>query len=400
MDSRDAARVARALTQVAGRGAMVKVGGVVAVVFLILLVILGLLGATTGGTAAAAGSSCGGRGVPGAPQPGSGPAPPGPVAEGQVTNAMIIDGVAVRGGLPGRATLIALMTALQESSLVDLAGGDRDSIGLFQQRPSQGWGTVEQILHHPDYQAHMFFFGGDSGDPPGLTDIKGWQLMPYGAAAQAVQRSAYPDLYDRHEQNARRIAAQAGIDLERAGTATGTNPGTGTSASPSNPTDCYPETPGTPGTPFHDASSPWPAEVKNPRSTADTIAWARNEVATGGPDWRRRCLAFVAAANGWHGAGYTNPPANTHSYATELYTNMIPLNMHHDKDRNPPPGALLFWDTGSDAGHVALYVGNGQVASSDILRPGYIDIVPAEQIETKWNAVYLGWAPPYFPAGG
>jgi hypothetical protein len=64
----------------------------------------------------------------------------------QVAFAKIIDNVAVARGLPGQATLIALMTALQESQLDNIAYGDRDSVGLFQQRPSAGWGTVDQIM--------------------------------------------------------------------------------------------------------------------------------------------------------------------------------------------------------------------------------------------------------------
>ncbi|GAA0347271.1 hypothetical protein [Streptomyces blastmyceticus] len=60
----------------------------------------------------------------------------------------------------------------------------------------------------------------------------------------------------------------------------------------------------------------------------------------------------------------------------------------------------MFWTTGSRAGHVALYVGNGKIASNDIETPGRISIVPATDIETKWGATYLGWSPPYFPQGG
>ncbi|MFD4535577.1 peptidase M23 [Kitasatospora sp. NPDC058397] len=401
MESRDAARLA---VQMAGRGLMLKVAAIGAVLFLLFLVALGLIGGSAGNASAATGS-CGGRGTPGAPLPGGSAGgstpthfPGGRMREEQVANAKTIDQVAQERGLSGRATLVGLVTALQESTLIDLSGGDRDSIGLFQQRPSQGWGTVEQILHHPDYQARMFYYGSPTGDPKGLTGIRYWEDMPLGKAAQAVQHSAHPDLYDRHEQAAREIAAQAGIDLTRPGTAaTGTATPIGPTA---NPGDCYPELPGKPGEPFHDTAAPWPAEVKNPRSTADAIAWIRNESANGSARWKLMCLASTASAYGWNGAGYTNPPANSHSYATELYRNMIPASMHHDGDRNPPPGALLFWDTGSAAGHVALYVGEGKVASTDILRPGYIDIVPAEQIETKWNAKYLGWSPPYYPAGG
>jgi hypothetical protein len=134
----------------------------------------------------------------------------------QISYAKIIDKVAVDRGLPGRATLVALMTALQESQLQNLSYGDRDSLGLFQQRPSAGWGTRGQILD-PVYATQAFFGGAAAPDPPGLVDIDGWDTMPYTVAAQAVQVSAFPDAYARQENTARDIAEQAGIDLERPG---------------------------------------------------------------------------------------------------------------------------------------------------------------------------------------
>jgi hypothetical protein len=134
----------------------------------------------------------------------------------QVAFAKLIDEIAVARGLPGRATLIALMTALQESQLLNLDYGDRDSIGLFQQRPSAGWGTVTQILD-PRYAANAFFGGSEPPTPPGLVDIDNWPSMTYTEAAQAVQVSAFPDAYARHEQTARAIADEAGIDLQRTG---------------------------------------------------------------------------------------------------------------------------------------------------------------------------------------
>jgi hypothetical protein len=105
---------------------------------------------------------------------------------------------------------------LQESQLQNISYGDRDSVGLFQQRPSAGWGTVEQILD-PVYAAEAFFGGDKPPSPPGLVDINGWDSMPYTVAAQAVQVSAFPDAYARHEDTARDIAEEADIDLSRPG---------------------------------------------------------------------------------------------------------------------------------------------------------------------------------------
>jgi len=134
----------------------------------------------------------------------------------QVAFAKIIDGVAIARGLPGQATLVALMTALQESQLENIAYGDRDSVGLFQQRPSAGWGTVQQIMD-PVYATEAFFGGAKPPGPPGLVDINGWPSMTYTEAAQAVQASAFPDAYAKQERRARQIAAAAGINLERDG---------------------------------------------------------------------------------------------------------------------------------------------------------------------------------------
>lgn len=134
----------------------------------------------------------------------------------QVAFAKIIDEVAVARGLPGQATLVALMTALQESQLQNINYGDRDSLGLFQQRPSVGWGTREQILD-PRYAAEAFFGGEKPPAPPGLVDIDNWPAMAYTEAAQAVQVSAFPEAYARHERTAKAIAVQAGINLQRTG---------------------------------------------------------------------------------------------------------------------------------------------------------------------------------------
>ncbi|MEU0962604.1 peptidoglycan DD-metalloendopeptidase family protein [Micromonospora aurantiaca] len=116
----------------------------------------------------------------------------------QVGNAAAITTVGMRLGVPPRGWVIAVATAMQESSLINTAGGDRDSVGLFQQRPSQGWGTPEQ-LHDPRYAATTFY--------QSLRAVDGWQAMPLTVAAQAVQRSAYPDAYARWEPDATRIVA-------------------------------------------------------------------------------------------------------------------------------------------------------------------------------------------------
>lgn len=116
----------------------------------------------------------------------------------QAQNAAIIAAVAQKMGLADHAVTIALATALQESRLTDLPYGDLDSVGLFQQRPSQGWGSPTQLLD-PVYAASAFYGR--------LTEVSGWEELPVTVAAQDVQRSADPTAYAAWEPEARAMAA-------------------------------------------------------------------------------------------------------------------------------------------------------------------------------------------------
>ncbi len=143
--------------------------------------------------------------IPSAAAPASVAAPtaPGLDAE-QSENARLIVRVGRELGVSDRGILIALGTAMQESWLRNLDWGDRDSLGLFQQRPSTGWGSPEQLMDR-DYATRAFYRGvtGPAGPVTlGLLDIPGWEVMPYADAAQAVQISAYPDRYAQWEQPA------------------------------------------------------------------------------------------------------------------------------------------------------------------------------------------------------
>jgi hypothetical protein len=116
----------------------------------------------------------------------------------QAQNASVIAAVAVRRGLPARAVSIALATAFQESKLTNLANGDRDSVGIFQQRPSMGWGTKAQILD-PYYATNRFY--------DALLRVPGYEEMRITVAAQRVQRSGFPEAYAVHEADARALAS-------------------------------------------------------------------------------------------------------------------------------------------------------------------------------------------------
>jgi N-acetylmuramoyl-L-alanine amidase len=138
----------------------------------------------------------------------SGGSPARPPASGPVTpmsaemraNASTIVQVGRDLGVPEYGIVIALATAMQESSLRNISWGDRDSVGLFQQRPSSGWGTVADLMI-PSHSATLFYVGR-SGYTRGLLDIREWQGMTLTRAAQAVQISAYPDAYAKWEASA------------------------------------------------------------------------------------------------------------------------------------------------------------------------------------------------------
>ncbi|MFZ2624377.1 MAG: hypothetical protein WAX29_03945 [Propionibacterium sp.] len=106
--------------------------------------------------------------------------------------------------------------------------------------------------------------------------------------------------------------------------------------------------------------------------------------------WFRMCLAAVAVEYGKGSSG---------SYSAQTHWNLlVSQGLAHAGDRNPPPGALVFWQ-GGNWGHVALYVGGGKIVTNDLIRHGCIDVADFNAIESQWGFRYLGWTNPYFPNG-
>ena len=116
----------------------------------------------------------------------------------QAGNAATVVGISVLRGLPARAATIAIATVVQESRIENLDHGDRDSLGLFQQRPSQGWGTPAQV-QDPVYATNAFY--------DALVEVEGYRDLPVTDAAQEVQRSGFPLAYGDHEPEARLVAS-------------------------------------------------------------------------------------------------------------------------------------------------------------------------------------------------
>lgn len=132
------------------------------------------------------------------------------LGDAQIANAATIIAVGNEYHVPAYGQVIALAAALQESVLIDVTHAvNFDSLGVFQQRPSSGWGTAAQITN-VGLSARAFYGVADHTHNPGLLSVPKWQQLPVGQAAQAVQRSAYPTLYADHEPLARELVTELG----------------------------------------------------------------------------------------------------------------------------------------------------------------------------------------------
>ncbi|GAA3248602.1 C40 family peptidase [Pseudonocardia petroleophila] len=236
------------------------------------------------------------------------------LSEEQRTNAATIIGVARGMGAPPRAWLVALATAMQESTLRNINYGDRDSLGLFQQRPSQGWGSPAQVTD-PVYSTTIFI--------ERLLEVPGWDTMPVTVAAQTVQRSAFPNAYAKWEN----LAAELVQGL----------------ADVADPIGCQ------------------PTAVLADGVAGTAIAFALGEVGSpylwggNGPD-RWDCSGLLVAA--FREAGITLPRVSRDQYNAGGH---LPV-------REMQPGDLLFYATDRNdprtIHHVAMYIGDDQMVEA------------------------------------
>ncbi|WP_410630962.1 C40 family peptidase [Amycolatopsis sp. cmx-4-83] len=264
----------------------------------------------------------------------------------QLGNAAIITSTGKQLQVPEPGWVIAVAVAIQESTLRNLDHGDRDSLGLFQQRPSQGWGTPEQIMN-PTYAATQFYRH--------LQAVSGWQRMSLNDAAQAVQRSGTPDAYGRHETIAEAIVtAVAGVACEH------TRGG-----------DCA------------NIAAPTPAAL-----TAINYAcgqrglpyvWGGNGPVHG--DAGFDCSGLTRAAYG--AAGIALPRTSSEQYAAgPRVPSGAPLL----------PGDLVFYATAGRVHHVGLYIGNGYMIDA----PDFGQAVKVEPFRHPGDN-YLGATRPTVP---
>lgn len=286
-------------------------------------------------------------------------------------------GTALR--LPEFGLAVALGTAMQESQLYNLDYGHLDSLGLFQQRAP--WGT-ETERRDPPVAANMFFTGGSDADgysEPGLLDIAGWEEMTFTDAAQAVQRSAFPDAYAQWEDDAYAWLAEIQSDLLPP-------PPPGSGESIEAITGCTAD-----GEPI----------VGDPSSLRARAAAFVNASAAGQPDpfygawdYYRMCARLAARIHSHATSGFPS--------AIEQWQHYVRNGLAHPGDPNPPPGALLFWDS-EPFGHLAVYLGDGEIVTNDLYdaatgrRGGVYFAAMRDVSDGTWNLSYLGWAPPDYP---
>lgn len=254
----------------------------------------------------------------------------------QLANAGTI--IAVGQSIPGVGTqgeTVAIATAMQESTLTNLPGGDLDSIGLFQQRPSQGWGTPAQVSD-PTYAATTFY--------QHLLAVPGWQSMPVTVAAQTVQGSAYPDAYAKWQPLATQLVASAQAGNGQTVSAQGGN-------GQSPPAGC--STP--PPTDFATLPAAVQAAVAAaPPQVQTAIAFALSKAGTpyqwGGTGPLYDCSGLTQAA--YQAAGIAIP---RDTYSQVLVGQPVAVD-----PAQLAPGDLIF----PDPGHVQLYLGAGMIVEA------------------------------------
>ncbi|MEU0112793.1 C40 family peptidase [Streptomyces bobili] len=281
----------------------------------------------------------------------------------QVPNAKTIQATGVAMNIPARGQIVALATALQESGLRNLTYGDRDSLGLFQQRPSQGWGTANEILD-PVHASTKFY--------EALEKVSGWQSLSVTQAAQAVQKSGFPEAYAKWEPLA--TALQQAIEplLSKAG---GTSPspspsGSGSTGSPP-PSTAGGCTTGGDGTDFGTIpAGAVPARYKIPADAPPkvqtAIRWALGQLGTPyqwggsctdshGPDLMGRCDCSSLMQQAYKAAGVTLTRTTYTQVKEGKPVSVVALQ----------PGDLVFTEgTAEVPEHVGMAVGQGLIINT------------------------------------
>jgi cell wall-associated NlpC family hydrolase len=276
----------------------------------------------------------------------------------QVPNAkaVVVTGITLQ--VPARGQIIALATALQESRLRNLPAGDRDSVGLFQQRPSQGWGTPAQLLD-PVYASAKFYSA--------LLAVPGWQQLTVTQAAQAVQKSALPDAYAPWEPLATALQQAITATLPAAGQPPAAPPADPT-GTPSSSTDCSSAVDGSQYGPIPPGAVPpgYTIPADAPVAVRTAITWAMQQLGTPyqwggscanshGPDPMGRCDCSSLVQQAYHAAGIALPRTTYTQIAVGVPVSLTAIRA----------GDLLFSEGSPDRPeHVGIYLGAGLVIAA------------------------------------
>ncbi|WP_225080514.1 C40 family peptidase [Streptomyces sp. CoT10] len=289
----------------------------------------------------------------------------------QIPNAKTIQATGVAMNIPARGQIVALATALQESGLRNLSYGDRDSLGLFQQRPSQGWGTANEILD-PVHASTMFY--------EALEKVSGWQSLSVTQAAQAVQRSGFPEAYAKWEPLATALQQANEPLLPKAGSTSPSPSQSGSdstaSATPSAAGSCTADGDGTDFGTIPPGAVPagYKIPADAPPKVQTAIRWALGQLGTPyqwggsctdshGPDPMGRCDCSSLMQQSYKAAGVT--------LARTTYTQV--------KEGKPvsvdalQPGDLVFTEgTAEVPEHVGMVIGQGLIVhaphTGDVVR--------------------------------
>ncbi|MEV7145413.1 C40 family peptidase [Streptomyces sp. NPDC093084] len=273
----------------------------------------------------------------------------------QVPNAATIVAVGLSLNVPAKGQIIALATAMQESRLRNLAYGDRDSLGLFQQRPSQGWGSAEQI-RDPTHASEQFY--------KHLLKVSGWQQITVTQAAQAVQKSGLPDAYAQWEKLATALQAAIARTFPGTGGTDGQDADQGKGPS-TGATGCAPGQDGSGFGRIPEGSVPKGYSIPkdaDPKARK-AIAWAMRQLGTlyqwggsctdaHGPDPMGRCDCSSLMQQAYAHAGVTLTRTTYTQVNEGKAVSRAQLN----------PGDLIFSrGTASRPEHVGMYMGEGLV---------------------------------------
>jgi cell wall-associated NlpC family hydrolase len=286
----------------------------------------------------------------------------------QVNNAATIISTGMRMGVPVRGWIIALAAAMQESQLVNLPdlgdANDADSLGLFQERPSQGWGTPDQIMD-PVYSSTKFY--------QHLLAVPGWQTMTVAQAAQAVERSALPGAYSQWEPDATQLVAAITGMADPSGAAPVLCGGAGVGGPVSLP-------------------SGWSLPADTPPAAATAIMWALGQLGTpysfGGDctdahssDPARQCDCSSLVQQAFKAAGVALPRTSHQQFQAGM--DIAGPDQLKAGDLVFVPGADGTMD---QPGHVGIYIGSGLVVAA----PQTGDVVHITNLSPYWTGNLAG----------